>query len=163
MLRRTVALPLSAGKMVIESSFLRFCRAWNSPLLMWLAGGLDFFTHLVTSALRLWAFAADRWQQASSVLTITSLTGKPLGTMAKSRPFSSTERSSDVRTCSDLLITHLALSGVVSAWSFCVVLACLASTSFENFVWCLHFVSAKTRPCLCSRKAVTSRDRGGLA
>ena len=116
------------------------------------------FSHLGSQALgfRSWQHV---WQVATGKLNANyhPLTGKPLGTMAKLRPFWSTERSSDVWTCSDLLTTQLALSGVVSTWSFCVVLACLASTSFENFVWCLLFVSAKTRPCPRSRKAVTPR------
>ena len=53
--------------MVIESSFVRFCRAGNTPLLMLLNGGLDFFhtfSHLSSQAL-----GFPSWQVATSELS----------------------------------------------------------------------------------------------
>ena len=87
--RITVARPLSAGRIVMSLLHLSYWIATNSPLLILLEGGLDFFRHFTTSPLRLCALDVGRNLQAISVLTITSLVGSTLRDTAKFKPFSS--------------------------------------------------------------------------
>ena len=121
---------------------LSYWIATNSPLLILLEGGLDFFRHFTTSPLRLCALDVGRNFQAISVLTVTSLVGSTLGDTAKFKPFSSMVRWSIVKSVFDLLITHLLLSILFSYCCDCV-LACLSATSLANLYSCLSLTAWK--------------------
>ena len=108
----TVALPLSAGSMMMELSFFSFCRATLSPLLMLDFGSLARLMVRTTSPLSSSAAVAVIYFATTSVPAMISSTGKAVGVMAKFRPLLSID--SDYDGCSARpLLGHQALVRVV--------------------------------------------------
>ena len=82
----TVALPLSAGSMMMELSFFSVCRATLSPLLMLDFGSLARLMLRKTSPLSSCAAVSVIYFATTSVPDMISSTGRVVGVMAKFKP-----------------------------------------------------------------------------
>ena len=114
MFMSTVALPLSAGSVMVHLSFFSSFRAVLSPLLMF---GLGSFAHLMvrtTSHLSSSALVSVICFVTVSVPAMSSLTGMAVGVMTKFRPLVRMDRSSSLIYLSLRLTTHLFVSVMVS-------------------------------------------------
>ena len=128
-----MALPLSAGRIFMSVHFLRLCRAFLSSGVKLDLGGLEFFTALDTSFLRLVAFSSLKSLHANSVAKMMSSTGSCLGVTAKLRPFYRSDSSSGSNLRVDALITHLFFNSFAS-WS--ALTLSLGEFCFKSF-WIL--------------------------
>ena len=90
----TVALPLSAGSMMMELSVFSVCRATLSLLLMLDFGSLARLMVRTTSPLS--SSVAIIYFATTSVPAMISSAGKAVGVMAKFRPLLSIDRSSSL-------------------------------------------------------------------
>ena len=116
----TVALPLSAGSMMMELSFFSVYRATLSPLLVL---DLRCLAHLMvrtTFPVSSYVTVSVIYFATTSVPAMISSTGRAVGVMAKFRLLLSIDRSSSLICLSLKFITHLYVSMSVSVTSFLV-------------------------------------------
>ena len=102
----TVALPLSAGSMVMELYFFSVCRAILSPLLMLDIGSLAHLMVPLSSS----AAISVMYFATTSVPAMISLTWSVVGIMAKFKPLLSIDCSSSMICLLLRFITHLFVS-----------------------------------------------------
>lgn len=131
----TVALPLSAGRMIRLSLLYRSFNARLSLEGRLEGGGLAVRSILAMSCLVSSALSFGRWDIESSTWEIIVSTGMVLGEMAKLKPLAKPWRAGSLRGKSEKLWTTLLGSGVEEKLGFCLEMSC-ASLFFCVMVFC---------------------------
>lgn len=104
--KTTLTRPLSASKIMIDSSYLRSLRVFCISFVMLGIGGIVFYRKLFRVPPVVSAFSWTSFVIADSTLTI-SVVGMLGGVTSKFNPFSSKDISASLMDGEDKLLTHL--------------------------------------------------------